>query len=115
MRTFEWLTVQMWGTRPAFGQSGFWQKLGSEPSPPATTRHQTEADRPANAIDAHQARNEWFADSDLPIPYPFLSARFPSTSAICTAFSAAPLRRLSLTTHIEMPFSTVESWRMRDT
>jgi hypothetical protein len=34
-------------------------------------------------------------------------------SAICTALSAAPLRRLSATTHIVEPFSTVGSLRMR--
>ena len=40
---------------------------------------------------------------------PFFRTRFPSVSAICTAFKAAPLRRLSLTHHRLMPFSTVES------
>jgi hypothetical protein len=44
---------------------------------------------------------------------PFFSTRLPSVSAICTAFSAAPLRRLSLTHQRFSPFSTVESWRMR--
>ena len=39
----------------------------------------------------------------------------PSSSAICTAFSAAPLRRLSLTTQRERPFSTVGSSRIRQT
>jgi hypothetical protein len=42
-------------------------------------------------------------------PHPFFRQRLPSTSAICTALSAAPLRRLSDTTHIDRPFSTVES------
>jgi len=37
----------------------------------------------------------------------------PSSSAICTALSAAPLRRLSLTTHRLRPFSTVGSSRIR--
>ena len=46
---------------------------------------------------------------------PFFRQRLPSSSAICTAFSAAPLRRLSLTIHMFRPFSTVTSWRMRDT
>src|SRR5665647_289503 len=38
-----------------------------------------------------------------------------SSSAICTALRAAPLRRLSLTTHRSRPFSTVTSSRMRPT
>ena len=42
-----------------------------------------------------------------------ISLRLISTSAICTALSAAPLRRLSDTTHISRPFSTVRSLRMR--
>src|SRR4029079_8198307 len=37
----------------------------------------------------------------------------PSSSAIWTALSAAPLRRLSLTTHRLSPFSTVGSSRIR--
>ena len=44
---------------------------------------------------------------------PFFSTSRPSSSAICTAFSAAPLRRLSDTHHRFRPFSMVESWRMR--
>ncbi len=42
-------------------------------------------------------------------PQPFFSTFWPRTSAICTAFSAAPLRRLSDTHHRLMPFSMVES------
>ena len=44
---------------------------------------------------------------------PFFSTSRPSNSAICTAFSAAPLRRLSETHQKLRPFSMVESWRMR--
>jgi hypothetical protein len=44
---------------------------------------------------------------------PFLRQRWPSTSAICTALRAAPLRRLSLTTHMTSPLSTVGSCRIR--
>jgi len=40
-------------------------------------------------------------------------ARPQSTSAICTALSAAPLRRLSETHHSTSPFSTVGSSRTR--
>ena len=42
-----------------------------------------------------------------------ISLRLIRHSAICTALSAAPLRRLSETIHIESPFSTVASSRMR--
>ena len=48
-----------------------------------------------------------------PNAQPFLRCRRPSSSAICTAFSAAPLRRLSDTHHSVMPFSTVGSSRTR--
>ena len=48
-----------------------------------------------------------------PANQPFFKHRLPSTSAICTAFSAAPLRRLSDTHHRFNPFSMVESSRTR--
>jgi GSH-dependent disulfide-bond oxidoreductase len=67
VRTFEWLMVQMSGTGPAFGQSGFWQKLASERVEPAIARYQGEADRLADVIDAHLGRNEWFAGNDYTI------------------------------------------------
>ena len=41
------------------------------------------------------------------------SLRLIISSAICTVLSAAPLRRLSETIHIDSPFSTVASSRMR--
>lgn len=44
---------------------------------------------------------------------PFFSTRFPRSSAICTAFNAAPLRRLSDTHQKFRPFSIVLSCRMR--
>lgn len=66
-RAFQWLFVQMSGTGPAFGQSGYWQKLASEPNPAATARYQTEADRLADVIDAHLAQNTWFAGADYSI------------------------------------------------
>ena len=56
--------VQMSGTGPAFGQSGFWQKLASERNDPAIARYQGDADRLAGVVDAHLAKNEWFAGSD---------------------------------------------------
>jgi len=46
----------------------------------------------------------------------FLSSlRLIRHSAICTAFNAAPLRKLSATIQSERPYSTVGSLRMRDT
>ena len=42
-----------------------------------------------------------------------ISLRLIRHSAICTALSAAPLRRLSDTHHSTRPFSTVASSRMR--
>tara|TARA_R110000851_G_scaffold266497_8_gene418989 strand:+ start:780 stop:1403 length:624 start_codon:yes stop_codon:yes gene_type:complete len=66
-RSFEWLMVQISGTGPAFGQSGFWQKLASERSAPAIARYQSEADRLADVIDAHLGQNEWFAGNDYTI------------------------------------------------
>lgn len=66
-RTFEWLFVQLSGTGPAFGQSGYWQKLAPEPNPAALARYQAEADRLADLIDAHLAPNEWFAGADYTI------------------------------------------------
>jgi hypothetical protein len=44
----------------------------------------------------------------------WIRPRSIKSSAICTAFSAAPLRRLSDTIHIDRPFSIVESSRMRE-
>lgn len=66
-RSFEWLFVQLSGTGPAFGQSGYWQKLASEPNPAAIARYQAEAERLSDLIDAHLARNEWFAGDDYTI------------------------------------------------
>lgn len=66
-RTFEWLFVQLSGTGPAFGQSGYWQKLASERNDPAIARYQGEADRLADLIDAHLATNPWFAGDDYTI------------------------------------------------
>jgi hypothetical protein len=44
----------------------------------------------------------------------WMRPRSTSSSAICTALSAAPLRRLSETIHIDSPFSMVGSSRMRE-
>ncbi len=60
-RTFEWLFVQLSGTGPAFGQSGYWQKLASDRVEPAIARYQGEADRLTDLIEAHLGRNQWFA------------------------------------------------------
>ncbi|MFM9973555.1 MAG: glutathione S-transferase family protein [Beijerinckiaceae bacterium] len=66
-RTFEWLMVQMSGTGPAFGQSGFWQKLASERNEAAIGRYQGEANRLADLIDAHLGRHQWFAGDQFSI------------------------------------------------
>jgi GSH-dependent disulfide-bond oxidoreductase len=66
-RAFEWLMVQMSGTGPAFGQSGYWQKLAKEPNPAAIARYQGEADRLADLIDRHLGRHVWFAGDDYSI------------------------------------------------
>ena len=66
-RVFEWLMIQMAGTGPAFGQSGYWQKLASERNEPAIARYQGEADRLADLIDSHLSQNEWFAVNDYTI------------------------------------------------
>lgn len=66
-RSFEWLFVQLSGTGPAFGQSGYWQKLASDRDEAAITRYRAEAERLADLIDAHLARNEWFAGKDYSI------------------------------------------------
>jgi GSH-dependent disulfide-bond oxidoreductase len=60
-KTMEWLMVQMSGTGPAFGQSGYWQKLASDRNEPAIARYLTEANRLADLIDAHLGQNQWFA------------------------------------------------------
>lgn len=66
-RTFEWLFVQLSGTGPAFGQSGYWQKLASDRNDAAITRYRTEAERLADLIDAHLSRHEWFAGTQCTI------------------------------------------------
>jgi GSH-dependent disulfide-bond oxidoreductase len=66
-RTFEWLMVQMSGTGPAFGQSGYWQKLASERNEGAIGRYQGEANRLADLIDAHLSRHQWFAGDQYSI------------------------------------------------
>jgi len=66
-RTFEWLFVQLSGTGPAFGQSGYWQQLAADRNIAAIERYQSEANRLADLIDAHLGRHEWFAGQDYTI------------------------------------------------
>lgn len=66
-RSFEWLFVQLSGTGPAFGQSGYWQKLASDRNDAAIARYRAEAERLTDLIDAHLARNEWFSGTDYTI------------------------------------------------
>ena len=76
-------------------------------SAPASTRA---AARPGSATRPRRGRR---LPPGPPVAQPFFSTRRPSSSAICTAFSAAPLRRLSETTHSDSPLSIVESCRIR--
>jgi len=66
-RTFEWLFFQLSASGPAFGQSGYWQKLASERNEAAIARYQGEADRLADLMDAHLAENQWFAGEEFTI------------------------------------------------
>ena len=75
-------------------------------SPPAN--NEIAGRGPAIASLASTERNAYAA-----FFFAVISLRFKSTSAICTALSAAPLRRLSDTHHSTMPFSTVGSSRTR--
>ena len=63
--------------------------------------------RPGRFVCLVAARNQ------AALRFASISLRFTRHSAICTALSAAPLRRLSDTTHSTRPFSTVASSRMR--
>ncbi len=66
-KTIEWLFVQLSGTGPAFGQSGYWQKLAPNRNEPAIARYQAEANRLADLIDTHLGANEWFAGDEMTI------------------------------------------------
>lgn len=66
-RVFEWLMVQISGTGPAFGQSGYWQKLASERNEAAIARYSTEANRLADLIDGHLRENTWFGGEEYTI------------------------------------------------
>jgi GSH-dependent disulfide-bond oxidoreductase len=66
-KTMEWLMMQMSGTGPAFGQSGYWQKLAPERNEPAIARYQSEASRLADLIDGHLASHQWFVGDDYTI------------------------------------------------
>ena len=63
-KAMEWLFVQLSGTGPAFGQSGYWRRLASERNEEAIARYQGESDRLADLIDAHLRDNEWFAGAE---------------------------------------------------
>ena len=57
--------------------------------------------------------SRWRREAYAALRFASISLRFTRHSAICTALSAAPLRRLSDTHHSTRPFSTVASSRMR--
>lgn len=66
-RSLEWLFFQASASGPAFGQAGYWQKLAPERNEAAIARYRGEADRLADLMDAHLARNAWFAGEDYTI------------------------------------------------
>ncbi len=66
-RTFQWLFVQLSGTGPAFGQSGYWQRLASDRNPAAIARYKAESDRLADLIDAHLGTHRWFVGDEYTI------------------------------------------------
>ena len=68
---------------------------------------------PGGAPELQRMSSDVIAASTAPHAAFFISLRLTSSSAIWIAFKAAPLRRLSETTHMLRPLSTVLSARMR--
>ncbi|MBP32787.1 MAG: glutathione S-transferase N-terminal domain-containing protein [Methylobacterium sp.] len=61
VRAFEWLFFHAAGLGPAFGQSGYFQKLAPEPIPAAIERFHGEARRTLNVLDGRLAEAEYLA------------------------------------------------------
>ena len=61
VRAFEWLFFHAAGLGPAFGQSGYFQKLAPEPIPAAIERFHGEAKRTLKVLDARLAEVEYLA------------------------------------------------------
>ena len=67
VRMFEWLFFHAAGLEPAFGQSGYFQKLASEKLPPAIEWFQGEAKRTMKVLDSRLAQTEYLAGDDYSI------------------------------------------------
>lgn len=59
---FEWMFFHASGLGPAFGQSGYFQKLAPEPAPLAIERFSTEARRTLAVLDHRLGQAEYLAD-----------------------------------------------------
>jgi len=62
IRMFEWMFFHASGLGPAFGQSGYFQKLAPEPAPLAIERFSTEAKRTLAVLDRRLSEAEYLAE-----------------------------------------------------
>ena len=67
VRMFEWLFFHAAGLGPAFGQSGYFQKLAPEKLPAAIERFHGEAKRTLKVLDGRLAETEYLAGDDYSI------------------------------------------------
>ena len=67
IRMFEWLFFHAAGLGPAFGQSGYFQKLASEKIPAAIDRFHSEAKRTLKVLDGRLAEVEYLAGDEYSI------------------------------------------------
>ena len=67
IRMFEWLFFHAAGLGPAFGQSGYFQKLASEKIPAAIERFHGEAKRTMKVLDGRLGQAEYLAGGDYSI------------------------------------------------
>ena len=67
VRMFEWLFFHAAGLGPAFGQSGYFQKLASEKIPAAIERFHGEARRMIKVLDGRLGQAEYLAGNDYSI------------------------------------------------
>ena len=59
---FEWIFFNASGLGPAFGQSGYFQKMAPEPIPHAIERFSNEAKRTLGILDQRLAKVEYLAE-----------------------------------------------------
>ena len=62
VRMFEWMFFHASGLGPAFGQSGYFQKMAPEPLPHAIERFSNEAKRTLGVLDRRLAEVEYLAE-----------------------------------------------------